>query len=584
MLRLGALSPSAIRTLIGFLIVPALVGVIFVYQAGSKLALAADTTATASPASISAIPQVINEAQVPMAQQGVPGTAQLMPFLTGRSMAEWTSIKAAASGIEAIMVSPVGASPSGSIGLETPTASTKFLGMADSSSICPPSGCQPPDMAIAASKWWVLQGVNTAFAVYTTSGKLRAGWPKTAEAFFGVPAPSPSGCASLPFLSDPRAFYDSNTGRFWAAILEVEGAFGINPGCNFATKYWVAVSQTSNPNGAWFIYAFDMSGGTTNAADFTQIGFDAQASYFGGNMFNKSGTAYKYDEIFGVNKKAMDAGDAVTAYGFSHLSVGGLLVDTVQPVEVQDAPTGPRAGLFINSFDMNGDPSGNNCFSTACHGVEVWAIAKPGTSSSSLSGTFVNTGNYILPPLADQPGCTQCIDTNDTRIAATPVYHDGLISFALNTGASNGTQIVPTIFWGQVGAQLSDKGVATSSTFLLQSGYFGFSGDGAAYYGALMPDDEGNLFMVYEFSNSSTNPESAYVSRRVTFTPGAFHDSGKILFAGATSTLDSRWGDFEATSYDGRSPNHVWIAGEHVGSGGDWATGIGKLSYPLSQP
>jgi hypothetical protein len=427
-------------------------------------------------------------------------------------------------------------------------------------------------------------GVNTSFAVYNTSGVLQSGWPKTAKAFFNVPAPSPSGCASLPFLSDPRAFYDPNTGRFWAAILEVEGAFGANPSCSFATRYWVGVSQTSNPNGAWFIYNFNMALGTTNAADYTQIGFDAQAFYFGGNMFNQSGTIYEYDEIFGATKSTMMAGGAVTAFGFFNLSVNGHLVDTVQPVEAEDAPTGPRAGLFINSFDINGDPSGNNCFSNACHGVEVWALANPGKSNNSLTGTFVDTTDkYIIAPLADEPGCSQCIETLDTRISATPVYHDGLITFGLETGINNGSQTVPGILWGQVAAKLSDTpAVATSS--LLQNGYYFFTGDGAASFPALMPDEEGNLFMVFDFMNSSTNPESAYVSRRVTFTSGLMHDNGLVLFSGAASTFDTRWGDFEATSFDGPKPNHVWIAAQHSGSGGDWATGIGRLSYSLSLP
>jgi hypothetical protein len=412
-----------------------IIGLLFGYQAGVEPALAASMTAIGEPASITVVPTVINEAQVPAAIAVSQGAvqSQILPLLTGRTPNEWAAIKtAAATTGETIKGTPVGDSPSGSNGSFTPTTSTKFLGLADSTSICPPFGCQPPDMALAAGSKFVLQGVNTSFAVYNTSGVLQSGWPKTAKAFFNVPAPSPSGCASLPFLSDPRAFYDPNTGRFWAAILEVEGAFGANPSCSFATRYWVGVSQTSNPNGAWFIYNFNMALGTTNAADYTQIGFDAQAFYFGGNMFNQSGTTYEYDEIFGATKSTMMAGGAVTAFGFFNLSVNGHLVDTVQPVEAEDAPTGPRAGLFINSFDINGDPSGNNCFSTACHGVEVWALANPGKSNDSLTGTFVDTTDkYIIAPLADEPGCSQCIETLDTRISATPVYHDGLITFGL---------------------------------------------------------------------------------------------------------------------------------------------------------
>ncbi len=147
-----------------------------------------------------------------------------------------------------------------------------FAGIQSSAAVCPPVGCNPPDMAVAASPNWVFQGVNTAFAVFDTHGNMQPGYPVFFGDFFGVP--NPGACAGdLPFMSDPRAIYDPNDGRFIAAALEVEGAFGVND-CPFKTTYWIGVSQTNDPRGAWNVYAFDMSLGTTNAADFTQIGLD----------------------------------------------------------------------------------------------------------------------------------------------------------------------------------------------------------------------------------------------------------------------------------------------------------------------
>src|SRR5262249_5329536 len=124
-----------------------------------------------------------------------------------------------------------------------------FSGVQSSASVCPPNGCNPPDMGLATSPHWVFQGVNTSFAVFDTHGNLQAGWPKFFGDFFGIP--DPGACAgNIPFTSDPRPLYDPNDDRFFAAALEVEGAFGVN-GCPFTTLYWIAVSQTNNPNGAW---------------------------------------------------------------------------------------------------------------------------------------------------------------------------------------------------------------------------------------------------------------------------------------------------------------------------------------------
>jgi hypothetical protein len=253
----------------------------------------------------------------------------------------------------------------------------------------------------------------------------------------------------------------------------------------------------------------------------------------------------------------------------------------VQPVIAQDDGTGPIAGLFINSFNINGDPSGNDCFSTACHGITIWALAKPGTSSTTLTGLYNNnTLNYITPPLANEPGCTGCIETLDTRISGTPVYHNGRIWAALDTGVFNGTQTVPGFYDNQVQVYLNSNG-SLNATVIVLRGYVNYSGDRAATFPAVMTDEEGNLFIVFESMSSTVNPQSLYASRRVA---SAVFTGANVLFAGAAPTFDSRWGDYEAASFDNFTTDNVWIAGEHSGAGGDWATGIGRVKFQITQP
>src|SRR5260370_6143469 len=246
-----------------------------------------------------------------LAEAAAAGSAsnhqRILPLLTGVSPMVYAQRKAAAAQNKNAPIDSYAISTAVST-VYTATTNVKFKGMADSSLICPPSGCQPPDQALAASSSWVFQGVNTSFAVYSTSGARQIGWPKTAKNFFGVPDPgrcSPGG----PYLSDPRAFYDPKDGRFWAAILEIEGAW--ENSCQEQTLYWIAVSQTSNPNGAWNVYAFNMainvSGSCpTCAADFTEFGFDQTAIYFSGNMFTQDGSAFVYAETFSALKSRME--------------------------------------------------------------------------------------------------------------------------------------------------------------------------------------------------------------------------------------------------------------------------------------
>lgn len=543
-------------------------GANFAFAQGSK------TASPAAPSARRAVSQVVamhtvNMRQVPAqtaSQAAAAAHTKQLPKLTGVSPAVYAQRKAAAAHNPN---APLDISAIGSI--DTPSTTAKFAGQGDS------CGCQPPDQALAASSSWVFQGVNTSFAVYNTSGTLQAGWPKTSINFFGIPNPSPSGCASSPFTSDPRAFYDPEDGRFWAAMLEVEGAFGVNTNCTEVTRYWIAVSQTSNPNGTWFVYAFNMAitSGTgscpTCAADYTQFGFDQTAMYFSGNMFNKNGTSYVYAETFAALKSTMEAGSSVTAYGFYNFTANGVAVDTVQPVE-NEASSGPGVGLLINSFDTNGDGT-HNCVSTACSGVVVWAIANPGLSTTSASGVVISTKSYILPPQATEPGCSGCVDTNDTRISGTPIYQQGLISFSLNTGVNNGTQVVPAAFWGQVKPTISGGTITGGSIF--QSGNIHFSGNRAAFFGALMATSSGNLLIVFDTMSGSINPSIMYATRLTTDTKGKF-EKALYLKKGSAATVDQRWGDFEATSYDGSS-NNTWFAAQY--SNGDWATYIGKVNF-----
>lgn len=538
-------------------------------------------TTSATPATAPMVARhTVNMATIPAAgtkplSQG-PG---IEPWIDVVSPAEYAQLKAAAANNPNAPVAPF-VYNNISVRTYTPGLTTSFQGMANSSSICPSwSSCKAPDQALATSPNWVLEGVNASFAVYSPSGQLQAGWPKNAQNFFGVPNP-PGGCdPNGPFLVDPRAFYDSNDGRFWTAMLQDEDAFGVGTNCPFQALFWIAVSQTNNPNGLWNVYAFDMANGTQNGVDFTEFGFDAQAIYFTGNMWNQAGRRFQYAEVFAANKSLMESGSSVTAHGFFNLQLNGVAVDTVQPVETEaHSYSGPPVGLFVNSLNYN---FGSKQCSAGCQGLVAWALANPASASPSLTSVFVTTTTYTLAPNADEPGCTRCIETNGPIISGTPVYHSGLISFGLETGVNNGTQVVPGIFWGQISPVLSDTGTITGAS-VLQSGYFDFQGDIAASYGALMPDNDGNLFMVFEEMSSTINPQVSYVARRVTFTAGLFPDAGVTLRVGdARSFGTSRWGDFEATSYDGVATDNVWFAGEYAASNRSWSTYIGTSRITL---
>jgi hypothetical protein len=488
------------------------------------------------------------------------------------SAARWYALKAAARFNRNAPYNPQAMSPwSAADSTFTPPLTGRFAGMSNSPAICNyfANGCSPPDMAVAASSTDVVQAVNMSVAVYGPTGLIKPGFPKNFTKFFGVPPPGACDPAG-PFLADPRAFYDPVDKRFWVVALQVEAPF-LNS-CPVLSKFWVAVSKTNDPTGGWHIYSFDMKFGTTNIADYTQIGLDGSAFYFGGNMFNNTASAYLYDEIFAASKAKMEAGMPAPAKGLKMISVGGTLIDTLQPVEVEGAS--PSAGLFIDSFNMN-----SNCFG-GCIGINIFAMANALTNPK-LTEKTIKSLSYNTPPAADQPTCSGCVETLDTRISGTPIYRGGEITFALETGVSVGGSTNPGIMWGQVRPTLSAAGKITGAT-MVQNAYYSFSGDTAASFGALMSDKNGNIIMVFDSMSSTIFPGAYYTSRKLT-DPANHFGPARVLAkgqAGGGGGSGGRWGDYEAAGWDGTTTNGVWIASQFANANGDWSTEIGHATLP----
>jgi hypothetical protein len=88
----------------------------------------------------------------------------------------------------------------------------------------------------------------------------------------------------------------------------------------------------------------------------------------------------------------------------------------------------------------------------------------------------------------------------------------------------------------------------------------------------------GNLLMVFDTMSRSINPGIMYTTRLTTDPPGTF-ETPLSLKTGGASTTNSRWGDYEATSYDGGSTNNTWFAAQFSASNHDWSTYIGEVNF-----
>ncbi len=517
----------------------------------------------------------VNMSEVP---EGAPRNVLPPPHPRGgMSEEEYKAAKAeAARGLGLAPGGAKGAAPANQIGREVPGASPVFAGQSEQ------GGIAPADMAVAVSPSFVVQVVNSSIAVYNKSGVLQAGFPKSLSAFF----PGTTGD-----LGDPRAFYDWNAGHF--VVLADDFSAGV---------IHLASSVTNNPTGSWRLSSYAPWGSgadcrtTPSCPDFPQLGYDDTTIYIGVNFFNSSGAVS--DWVLLLPKAKIYSGAGFSYNFWSNLSWGGVLVDTVHPSVPLAASEHPRAGIAVNSFNINF--GGVQC-RTGCNGLVFWAFSNnlvtSGSPGPELTAVSVGTANnYSLPAAANEPGCPGCIDTDDVRISGTPTYHAGMITASLNT---NGSDAHSHALWFQARVFLNDNDARctlaftntcpqiTGAQLLNEDCYFcgGQGTNGSTYYAALAPDIGGDLTMIYTYSDDNTNAETAYTARRATQAQNTMHDNGLILCGGA-STAVGRWGDYEANVGDlATNQNYTWFSGMNAIGGGAWGTCIGRDGFTaINQP
>jgi hypothetical protein len=505
--------------------------------------------------------------------------------------AQWESIKRAAPH-NALAPIDHRAGLSAMTNWSSPGVLARMTGMTDNGLICGyfGSGCQPPDMAVAASPNWTVQFVNTSIAIFDKHGNMVLGFPVDAPTFFGIPAPGSCAPFGIPFTSDPRAFYDPNDQRF---VLAIGNENGYIDTCPFSVQFYVAVSQTSDPTGFWNVYAFNEDPlGVGGFGDYTELGFDASTVYLGMNLFPVTSAAYStcpfgycWAQTLLIDKKAMESGGTATVnLLYDYLNSGGFPLDTVQPTQMI-APTGqaPSATALVSADNFFG-ATGNGCSPTPCNSLYVWGVSSPLSLTPKVSEITVTAPGWTYPPNGDEPGCGGCMETIDSRITGTPIYspyNGGTVSFALGTGVKIGTLTWPSNLWGELSVK-SSGGSLTGATFA-QGGYIDAIGQTNSFADTMLTPS-GTLYVVSDLMSPTIYPGWVYRTRQAGDPAGSLRSpvqaqpglDAYVPMFGVPGFGNLRWGDFEAASYTGFSDNAVWLASQYGNTDYDWGTSMAK--------
>lgn len=427
---------------------------------------------------------------------------------------------------------------------------TNFAGLAS-------TGWIPPDIVMAVGPSHVVQAVNSGFAIFSKTGATQLGYTTFDTFFTPVKPPGWSG-----FLFDPRVIYSPEHQKF--AML----ALGLDQ-VNLGSYFFVAISQTTNPNGAWWIWRINSNfAGFTGDAwlDYAGLGADGWGVYVTGNYYLWAG-GYKYSTIISLNPGMFSGGNA-NGWQFVDLQwPSAAAAASLQPALPLSIAGGAET-FFLNSWGSFGNQ------------VLLWTLTGDRTSSPTLVRSTVNTTSYdAIFQNIDQPGSATHIDGGDARImnafySQRRVY--GTLTSDTNANTTSSGAFVAKV---NVDSKVAEWNVTVDGG----PGWYYF-------YPALVIGDSAGTSPSVSVFLSWTNPASnRFASSAVkTYLRPPAHQAGPFpslaLGQAAYVALDSnnrnRWGDYQGAAFD-FSSGTVWGSVEHAGTGNAWRTQIAELSAVL---
>ena len=478
---------------------------------------------------------------------------------------------------------------------------------------------EPPDHALCVGNGFVVQGVNSAVRVFSTSGTpLTASTPL--NQLFGVNPAVNRAANPVTFgddVGDVKCYYDADTDRFFVSsfLLPLDPATGAFPDDESAVL--LAVSATGDPTGAWNVYELDTTDGNGTLADHPHcpcfgdqplIGADHSGFYISTNEYSlvPFGGFFNGAQVYAFNKAALAAGSGGSLTGV-HLS--GIPLAEGQAYTIQPATT-PSGGTyelsqggteyFLSALDFNAGLDNR---------IAVWAMTGTSTLGSTnqvtLTTKVLSSEAYGQPPDAEQKdGPTPLKDLeaaglegvksvehlellagNDDRMNEVK-YAAGRLWGDVNTAVKNANGNVNVgIAWFQVTPSIGASGVGGSVT---SQGYVAVN-RGNALFGAIAANNDGDAAMGFTLSGTPWFPSAAWVSLGDNGATSAVHvaAAGQLPEDGFTGYVveggagTARWGDYSAAQAD--ENGNLWMATEYIPNAprtlfANWGTRIMMVS------
>ena len=436
----------------------------------------------------------------------------------------------------------------------------------------------PPDTNGRVGAKQYVQWNNTSFAVFNkTTGALLYG-PAAGNTLFQ----SLGGVCATHNDGDPVVAFDILAGR-WILSQFVVGA---DP--EFSHQC-VAVSQTEDATGAYFLYDFVTD--PANFVDYPKIGVWPDGYYMSGHVFNSTGTAFLAGRIFVFEREKM---------------LKGLPARQLQ-ADLKRYANKPQFGFLPSDLDnLTPPPAGEAAFVIGPHPTSTNRLASARVAVTWGGAPRIRLTESLIAETWGIPPCVNDTDAGDHRdcvpepVPATPADYIDNLDFRLmyrlayrNFGGSpvqeslvgnvtvkggNSNPNHGAIRW----YEFRNAGNSTTTPTVFQASTYD---PDAAYrwLGSIAMDKDHNIALGYSKSSLSVKPSIFITGRLSTDAPNTLGTEAQVQAGiGVQQAGGNRWGDYSAMTLDPVDQCTFYYTNEYLKTNGqfNWSTRIASYRFP----
>jgi len=403
-----------------------------------------------------------------------------------------------------------------------------------------------------------LQSVNFTFSIFDKEGNSLMG-PSSLNTFFNdIIPPNTEG------KGDPVIIYDEHANR-WLIAQFASGPWDASYTHTNPNYIFTAVSQTADPTGAWYKWAFEVSA----FPDYFKIGVGEQGYFIGSNPYYHPDAAERFMVMDRTSMLAGEASPELITFEFSQIpgSANGVF-HVVQPVDT-DGPFAPAGspGVFVT---INDDAWGgsdelwiyemivdwNNTASSSIQRTQTITVAPFVSQFNSGNGGFNDTDCII------QKGTSTKLDAVSTVLMYRAQYRnfDGTQKIICYHTVNVDGQNQSGLRWYELEKTSGDWAIRQQGTYAPDIN--------SRWMGGIGMNGDMEIAIAYSISGPEVYPGIRFTGQSKTEyqnANGIFDVEETTIFDGTISkTSNSRWVDYTNLTIDPSDDHTFWYTNSFV--------------------